>query len=46
MKAHIQVMNAVRGFLPKTYVVWCDKKVVKICIDMKEAKELVSSLNK
>lgn len=46
MKAHIQVMDQIKGFLPKTYVVWNDKQVVKICTSMKEAKEIVSNLNK
>lgn len=45
MKATVQRIKQIRGFLPTTYAVWQGKDCVKIFLDKKEADRLANELN-
>ncbi len=46
MKATVKKINSVRGFMPTTYAVYFGEKVLKICLDKKEADKFAESYNK
>jgi len=45
MKARVERIKAVKGFLPTTYAVFCGEKVLKIFLTKKEAEEYANMCN-
>lgn len=44
MKVTIRKQNGIQGFIPTTYAIWVDGKLVKICASKKEAEQLAKEI--